>query len=50
MKSDLEIARETELMPVADVASSIGIRESEIIPWGRYKAKVSLDIFNRIKS
>jgi len=50
MKTDLEIARETKLMPIADVASAIGIRESELIPWGRYKAKVSLDIFNRIKS
>lgn len=50
MKSDLEIARETELMPIADVASGIGITGEELIPWGRHKAKVSLDIFGRINA
>ena len=50
MKSDLEIARETELKPIADVASSIGRREDEIIPWGRYKAKISPDIFKRVNA
>ncbi|HDN50169.1 MAG TPA: formate--tetrahydrofolate ligase, partial [Thermoplasmatales archaeon] len=30
------------------VARDIGIRENELIPWGEYKAKVSLDIFKRV--
>lgn len=48
MKTDLEIARETSLLPISEVGASIGIREKEIIPWGRSKAKVSLDIFGRV--
>ncbi|KAA0004413.1 MAG: formate--tetrahydrofolate ligase [Thermoplasmata archaeon] len=50
MKSDLEIAREVKLKPISEIAGKIGIREDELIPWGRYKAKVSLDIFNRINA
>lgn len=33
---------------IEKIAEKIGIRKEEIIPWGKYKAKVSLDIFKRI--
>ncbi|HEC87797.1 MAG TPA: formate--tetrahydrofolate ligase, partial [Thermoplasmata archaeon] len=33
---------------IEKIAEKIGIRKKEIIPWGKYKAKVSLDIFRRI--
>ncbi|HEC76459.1 MAG TPA: formate--tetrahydrofolate ligase [Thermoplasmatales archaeon] len=33
---------------IEKIAEKIGIRKKEIIPWGKYKAKVSLDIFKRI--
>ncbi|RLF30611.1 MAG: formate--tetrahydrofolate ligase, partial [Thermoplasmata archaeon] len=33
---------------ITSVARDIGIRENELIPWGEYKAKVSLDIFKRV--
>ena len=36
------------LKRIEEVAGSIGIQEKELIPWGEYKAKVSLDIFKRI--
>ncbi len=49
MKTDLEIARETRLKPIAEVADSIDIKEGDMIPWGRHKAKISPDIFRRIK-
>ncbi|MEA2054837.1 MAG: formate--tetrahydrofolate ligase [Candidatus Thermoplasmatota archaeon] len=49
MKTDLEIARETELKPIESIAAGIGIKEKEVIPWGRHKAKISLDIFKRIR-
>ncbi|MDD5778916.1 MAG: formate--tetrahydrofolate ligase [Candidatus Thermoplasmatota archaeon] len=48
MRTDLDIARETPLLSIREVGASIGIREEEIIPWGRSKAKVSPDIFRRI--
>lgn len=35
---------------IEEIAKKIGIREDELIPWGRYKAKVSLDIFKRINT
>ncbi|RLF44513.1 MAG: formate--tetrahydrofolate ligase, partial [Thermoplasmata archaeon] len=50
MKTDLEIAREVELEPISEIAAKIGIKEDELIPWGRYKAKISLDIFKRINA
>ncbi|MCD6146466.1 MAG: formate--tetrahydrofolate ligase [Thermoplasmata archaeon] len=50
MKTDLEIAREVELEPIGEIAAKIGIKEDELIPWGRYKAKISLDIFKRINA
>ncbi len=49
MKSDLEIARATELEPIGDVAERIGIRSGELIPWGRHKSKVSPDIWERVQ-
>ena len=49
MKTDLEIARETKLEPIEDIASKIGIKNDEIIPWGEYKAKVSLSVLKRLR-
>ena len=48
MKTDLQIARETKLKPIEEIASKIGIKSDEIIPWGEYKAKVSLDVLKRL--
>jgi len=49
MKSDLQIAHETKLEPIEEIASKIGLKSEEIIPWGEYKAKVSLDVLRRLK-
>ena len=48
-KSDLEIAREADLTPIQDIAQSAGILDSELIPFGIKKAKVSLSILDRMK-
>ncbi len=48
-KTDLEIAREAELTPIQQIAEEGGIRESELIPFGYKKAKVSLAIMERLK-
>lgn len=42
MKSDIEIAQATTPHPIHEIASALGIPESEIEPYGRTKAKVSL--------
>ena len=46
--SDLEIAHQAELRPIADLAADIGIEADELIPYGRTVAKVHLDILRRI--
>ncbi|MDM1398415.1 formate--tetrahydrofolate ligase [Myroides odoratimimus] len=46
MKTDIEIARECELKRIQDVAHAIGVNEEELIPYGKYMAKVPLDAMN----
>ena len=49
MKSDIEIAQEAKLRPIIDVAKDLGLLEDEIEFYGRYKAKVSLSVIDRLK-
>lgn len=46
---DIEIARNTKLNKIIDIANSIGIKEDEIEQYGKYKAKISLDVCKRLK-
>ena len=39
--SDIEIAQAAKLRPIADVAAEIGLGPDEILPYGRYKAKIT---------
>lgn len=49
MKSDIEIARETPLRPIKDIAAGLGIDEEMIEPYGRYIAKLPLSLINEEK-
>ena len=49
MKSGLEIAQEAELLPITQVAAAAGIEPEELEQFGKYKAKISLDILDRLK-
>ncbi len=49
MKSGLEIAQAAILRPISDVAAEAGLLEDEVEPYGRYRAKVSLDVLERLK-
>jgi len=49
MKSDIEIARSIKLQDIYKIAKKAGINDNEVIPCGGCKAKISLEIFNRIK-
>ena len=44
MKSDIQIAQETKLEKITNVAQSIGITEEDLIPYGKYMAKVPIDL------
>lgn len=46
--SDLEIARLSRMRPITEIAEAMGIHDAELEPYGQYKAKVSLDILNRL--
>ncbi|MDP2183050.1 MAG: formate--tetrahydrofolate ligase, partial [Actinomycetota bacterium] len=48
MKSDLEIAQEATLRPVIEVAAEIGIGEDHLELYGKYKAKISLDVLDAL--
>ena len=50
MKSDLEIAQEATLIPIMDLAARLGIDEDYILPCGVFKAKISLQFFEKIKA
>lgn len=44
MKSDIQIAHETTLLPIGEVAASIGIPPQKLEPYGHYMAKISPDL------
>src|SRR3954454_23522930 len=48
MKSSLEIAQEAELVPIEQIAENCGLEPDDIEPYGRYKAKIGLDVLDRM--
>ncbi|MBK9080359.1 MAG: formate--tetrahydrofolate ligase [Hyphomicrobium sp.] len=49
VKSDIEIAREAKMKPIAEVAAKVGVPAEALIPYGWTKAKVSFDYINKIQ-
>jgi len=49
MYSDIEIARQAEMEPIEEIASKAGIEPGELELYGRYKAKLSYSLWERIK-
>lgn len=47
--SDIEIAQHAKMEPISKIAESIGISDEELELYGKYKAKISLDTFKRLK-
>lgn len=47
--SDIEIAQHAKMEPIFKIAENIGIEDEELELYGKYKAKISLDIFKRLK-
>lgn len=49
MLTDIQIAQSTKLKPITSVAESIGIKESDLELYGRYKAKISQEYIKKSK-
>ena len=49
MKTDIEIAQEAELIPITEVASSLDIDADELELYGKYKAKLSDELWEKVK-
>ncbi|NLE44998.1 MAG: formate--tetrahydrofolate ligase [Chloroflexi bacterium] len=47
--SDIEIAQAAELLPIVEVAQSVGLSEDDIDMYGKWKAKVHLDVLEHLK-
>ncbi len=50
MLSDIEIAQQAKMLKITEVAAKLGIPEEDIEMYGRYKAKLSMDLIRRMES
>ena len=50
MLSDIEIAQKATMKRIGEIAAKLGIPDSAVEPFGHYKAKISLDYINTLKS
>lgn len=49
MLSDIEVAQKAHMLPITEVAGKLGIGEEDIELYGRYKAKLSMDLIKRVQ-
>lgn len=49
MLSDIEIAQKAHMLPITEVAAKLGIGEEDIELYGRYKAKLSMNLIKRVQ-
>lgn len=49
MKSDVEIAQEATMRPIGEIAAKLGITDDELELYGKYKAKVTPETWQRVK-
>ena len=49
MKTDIQIAQEATMEPIKNVAASIGIEEEDLEFYGKYKAKLSAELWDKVK-
>ena len=49
MLSDIEIAQKAHMLPITEVGAKLGIGEEDIELYGRYKAKLSMDLIKRVQ-
>ena len=49
MKTDIEIAQESTLEPIIDIAKKVGLYEDDIEMYGRYKAKLTEEALSKLE-
>ena len=49
MKADIEIARESSLLPIVEIGARLGIPAQQLVPYGHTKAKVALDYVESLR-
>ena len=47
-KSDIEIAQETTMLPITQIAEAAGVDDKYLEQYGKYKAKVDYNILNEV--
>ena len=50
MKSDIQIAQEAKMEHIKNVAEKLGLSEDDIEYYGKYKCKISLDVYDKVKN
>ena len=49
MKTDVQIAQEAKMLPITEVAEKLGLKEDDLVHYGKYKAKVDLNVLDGLK-
>ncbi|MDK2828572.1 MAG: formate--tetrahydrofolate ligase [Clostridium butyricum] len=49
MKSDIQIAQEAKMEPIKNIAEKLGLCEDDVEYYGKYKCKISLDVYDKVK-
>ena len=44
MKTDVQIAQEANMKPITEIAEMLNIDDADLEQYGKYKAKISLDV------
>lgn len=47
--TDIEIAQQANMQPITAIAGELGVKEEELEPYGRYKAKLNQSLFDRLQ-
>ena len=48
MKTDVQIAQEAKMLPIVEIGSKLNLSEDDLELYGKYKAKISLDVYERL--
>ena len=49
MKTDVQIAQEATMQPIVEIGKRLGIKEDNLELYGKYKAKISLDVYKELE-
>lgn len=50
MKTDVQIAQESTMLPIVEVAKTLGITEDDLVLYGKHKAKISMEVLKERQS